>query len=198
MKKLSLLMFVLLSLVSVAFAQDKSAGEKKIGIVNISEVLNKYLRRSSLETKFKGESDKFEAKIKLKKEEIEQIRQDMTLSKDDGETEKLSLELLKAKRELELFGELNSEVMQREYVKAQLEMIKEIKKTIQDYGEENKYFLILQAQPKDVKQSNIQEALLTINLADVMYYDRGADISEKIIERLNARWKNSNPTTPSK
>lgn len=198
MKKLSLLVLVLFCLVSYSFAQDKGAVDKKIGIVNISEVLNKYLRRGTLEKKFKGDEDKFKDKIKTKKTEIDKLNQDLSSSQDVLERETLSLELLQAKRQLDLFIELNSEVMRRDYEKVQLEMISEIKKTIQDYGEENKYFLILQAQSNNGKQSNIQEALLTINLADVMYYDRAADISDKIIEKLNTRWSSANPTKPSK
>lgn len=168
------------------FAQDKT--DKKIGIVRVSEVLDKYKGRLEKEKEFKANQDKLISKMKDKRNEIEKLKEESINTDDDVEREKISLELLKAKKDLENFGELNQEVLQREYVKAQLEMIREIKKTIQDYGVENKFFLILQAQPSNAKQGNIQEALLNINLSDVMYYDANYDITDKIVELLNLRY----------
>jgi Skp family chaperone for outer membrane proteins len=190
MKKLFLLLVVLFFVTQYSFAQDKGLGDKKIGIVNISDVMNKYNRRADIEKKFKGDEEKFNKKIKEKKNDLDKLKEDLQKSEDDVEREKISIEMLKAKKELELWGDLNSEIIQRDIEKAQLEMIRDIKKTIQEYGVKNKYFLILQAQPANAKQSDMRTALLTINLADVMYYDTTYDITGDIVELINLKYAN--------
>ena len=187
MRLLVLSVFAFLVCLPSIFAQDTA--EKKIGIVNVSAVLNKYKGRIERENVFKATQEKLLSKLKDKQTEIDKLKEELMSTDDDVERESISLELLKAKKDYENFGELNQEVMQREFVKAQLEMIREIKKAIQDYGVENKFFLILQAQPGNVKQGNIQEALLNINLSDVMYYDANYDITDKIIDMLNIRYE---------
>lgn len=181
-----LFLLVLVNLSLVVLPQNKSTSEKRIGIVNVSEVLNKYLKKAELEKGWKTDQEKINEKLKQKNQEMETLREEFMKAEDDVEREKLSLELLKLKKEREFYMELNTERMEREIGKAQLEMIRDIKKTIQDYGEENKFFLILQTQPTNSKPNNLQEALLKINLADVMYYDKDYDITDKIIEKINA------------
>lgn len=188
MKKMFFLLVVFYLITQFSFAQDKGSADKKIGIVNISEVMNRYNRRTDLEKKFKGDEEKFNSKIKVKKNELEKLKEDLQKSEDDVEREKISIEMLKAKKELELWGELNSEIIQREIEKAQLEMIRDIKKTIQEFGVKNKYALILQAQPSNAKQYDMRTALLTINLADVMYYDTTYDITTEIVELINLKY----------
>ncbi len=183
------LLLVLFLTTQFSFAQDKGSVDKKIGIVNISEVMNRYNRRTDLEKKFKGDEEKFNGKIKVKKNELEKLKEDMQKAgEDEVEREKISIEMLKAKKELELWGELNSEIIQREIEKAQLEMIRDIKKTIQEFGVKNKFALILQAQPSNAKQYDMRTALLTINLADVMYYDTTYDITAEIVELINLKY----------
>lgn len=183
------LLLVLFLTTQFSFAQDKGSVDKKIGIVNISEVMNRYNRRTDLEKKFKGDEEKFNGKIKVKKNELEKLKEDMQKAgEDEVEREKISIEMLKAKKELELWGELNSEIIQREIEKAQLEMIRDIKKTIQEFGVKNKFALILQAQPSNAKQYDMRTALLTINLADVMYYDTTYDITLEIVELINLKY----------
>lgn len=183
-----LLLVVLVFITQFSFAQDKGSPEKKFGIVNISDVMNKYNKRADLEKRFKADEDKFNKKIKDKKNEQDKLKEDLQKSEDDLEREKISIEMLKAKKELELWGDLNSEIIQRDIEKAQLEMIRDIKKTIQEFGVQNKYFLILQAQPANAKQYDMRTALLTINLADVMYYDSTYDITQQIIDLINLKY----------
>jgi len=188
MKKMLFIIIVLFSTVQYSFAQDRGLADKKIGIVNISEVMNQYNRRADLEKKFKSDEEKFNAKIKAKKNDMDKLKEDMQKADDDVEKEKISIEMLKAKKELELWGELNSEIIQREIEKAQLEMIRDIKKTIQEFGVKNKYALILQAQPSNAKQYDMRTALLTINLADVMYYDTAYDITKEVVDLINIKY----------
>jgi Skp family chaperone for outer membrane proteins len=189
MKKIFFLLLVLINLSMVSFGQEKGTLDRKIGIVNVSEVLSKYSKRIDLEKGWKKDEEIFNGKVKEKSNEIEKLRQELSEATDDLDYEKISNDLTRKNKELKFYGELSQERMQREIGKFQLEMIRDIKKTIQDYGEENKFFLILQTRPINAKSSNnLQDAILMINLSDVMYYDKNYDITDKIVALINDRY----------
>ncbi len=184
MKKLVLLVMAFF-VFSVGFAQ-----EKKIAFVNVTEVLNKYQRKVDEEARFKKAEDEFAKDLKQRREEIEQLREELKSSDNEDDRAKIQWELVKATKAAEFFAEMHKERFQHEYVKVQLEMIKDVKKSISDYGEEKKYFLILQSEPQNIKYNNLQEAILQINLADVVYHDKAQEITGEIISRINLRYAN--------
>lgn len=199
MKKIVLIGLVLINICFSVYSEDKPNAEKRIGVVNVSEVLNKYKKRADKEKDWKVDEDKITEKMKQKNSEIESLKQEYNNADDDLDRERISIELLKANKDLKFYAELNSERMQKEMGKATLEMIRDIRKTIQDYGEEKKYFLILQSRPINTKTSNLQEAILMINLSDVMYYNKDYDITDEIIKLINIRYELSKKaSTPSK
>lgn len=199
MKKIVLIGLILINICFNVYAEDKPNVEKRIGVVNVSEVLNKYKKRADKEKDWKVDEDRITEKMKQKNSEIEALKQEYNNADDDLDRERISIELLKANKDLKFYGELNSERMQKEIGKATLEMIRDIRKTIQDYGEEKKYFLILQSRPINTKTNNLQEAILMINLSDVMYYNKDYDITEEIIKLINIRYELSKKAaTPSK
>lgn len=199
MKKIVLIGLILINICFNVYAEDKPNVEKRIGVVNVSEVLNKYKKRADKEKDWKVDEDRITEKMKSKNSEIEALKQEYNNADDDLDRERISIELLKANKDLKFYAELNTERMQKEMGKATLEMIRDIRKTIQDYGEEKKYFLILQSRPINTKTNNLQEAILMINLSDVMYYNKDYDITEEIIKLINIRYELSKKAaTPSK
>lgn len=199
MKKIILIGFILINNCFNIYAEDKPNVEKRIGVVNVSEVLNKYKKRADKEKDWKVDEDRITEKMKQKNSEIEALKQEYNNADDDLDRERISIELLKANKDLKFYAELNTERMQKEMGKATLEMIRDIRKTIQDYGEEKKYFLILQSRPINTRTNNLQEAILMINLSDVMYYNKDYDITEEIVKLINIRYELSKKAaTPSK
>lgn len=206
MKKILVVLLVLINFSLNSFGQDKDKGlaDRKIGIVNVSEVYAKYLRKVDLEKGWKLDNAAINEKIKAKNNALEKLKEEFSLADDELDKEKIWNDLKKGDKELKFFVELNEERIQRDISKCQLEMIQEIKKTIQDYGEINRFFLILQTRPINSKEkTNLQEAILMINLSDVMYYDKNYDITDKIIVMINDRWaalnsKNTDKKTPNK
>lgn len=163
--------------VCTTFAQGTAApGEYKIGIVDLQRALDGYKRNEAevakLQKEFEstqGELDKLKAALEAKGKAFEAEKD--KLSEDDRAQRASELE----QEAIAYDGELRQATAELNEKKASLKqsLLKDLVAVIQQIGTEEKYHLILEADPE--------------TRTGVMYHATSMDITSKVIERLNKK-----------
>ncbi|PCJ56216.1 MAG: hypothetical protein COA79_19370 [Planctomycetota bacterium] len=168
------------------FSQDK----KKIAFVDLTKVMQVYKKRIDFAADLKKTKAKFKVALENRYKKLKQISIDIKESTDEEEVLELQFLGMKGEKELKFFQELNNARLAMEYQKQYLELISDIKKAINDYGEEKSFFMILQTHPPMPKNEEAKKALMQMNVADVLYHNAEYDISKAIYNKLNQRYEN--------
>jgi len=168
------------------FSEDK----KKIAFVNLSEVMKVYKKRIDFAAQLKRTKTKIKVELENRYKKLKQISKDIKESTDEEEILELQFLGMKSEKRLKFFQELNNDRLAMRYQQQYLELISDIKKTINDYGDEKGFFMILQTHPPMPKNKEAKKALMQMNVADVLYHNAEYDISKAIYTKLNKRYEN--------
>ncbi len=146
-----------------------SAGEIKIGYINLGKTLDEYKKTEESEKSLEEKLDKKEKERKKLVDEIRKLKDEMVLLSDKGKEEKQPVIDEKIKNLQEFDTELRGELQQERDEKLR-EIMSEIDKVIQDYGKKHGY---------------------TVILGDRMlvYGDESVEITREIIDILNKKYK---------
>ncbi len=169
-----------------AGAQETAeAGEEKeapkIGCVDIGKIFEGYEGTKNLDVELKKiESEKKEQKQELIKE-IQKLKEKVKFFSNNGKAEKQKEIEIKVK-ELQNFDfQLRQELTRERRKKLQAAMVR-IENAIREYGESNHYDLIL-------------NSVSFGGLKNVYYAKEGLDLSDKVIDILNAKYESRKPVT---
>lgn len=142
----------------------------KIGYVNLGKIFDEYDKTKEYDktlevkgTEKQKERDKLVSDIKRLKDELE-------LLSDKGKEEKQS-QIDSKVTELKKFDTEVRETLTRQRDNFLKEIIKEIYATVEEYGQKEKYTMIIRSEGM------------------VIYGDKGVDMTEQIIKVLNERYK---------
>ncbi len=150
--------------------------QQKIAFVDNAEVVSKFNKKVNFEKKFQAKIEKFNKKADSFQQAIQieaQLFQakSASMSKKKAETEYQALLQKKQMQDYQLRAEEQS--LQAEGQKEIDTLVKQVKAFVKDYGKNNGYTYILGAN----------------DAGSVMYGAEGNDITEVIIEALNAENK---------
>ena len=144
-----------------------SAGEIKIGYINLGKTLDEYKKTEESEKSLEEKLDQKEKERKKLVDEIRKLKDEMVLLSDKGKEEKQPVIDEKIKNLQEFDTELRNELKQeRDEMIRDIE--REIGKIIRDYAEKRGYTVIL-------------------NDLVAVYWDETIDITQDIIDILNKK-----------
>lgn len=163
----SLVLFFLLSLVSISNAQDAI----KVGVVDLLKALNESDQGKKSIAEIDSIKKSKQTTIDEKGKKIEQLKADL-----DKQASILSAEAKKSKEEeierlIREFQRLVSDAtaeLQKKQREVEVEMIKEFRVIITKVGEEEKFSFIVEASE-----------------GGLLYHDKAIDITDKVIKRFN-------------
>ncbi len=163
----SLVLFFLLSLVSISNAQDAI----KVGVVDLLKALNESDQGKKSIAEIDSIKKSKQTTIDEKAKKIEQLKADL-----DKQASILSAEAKKSKEEeierlIREFQRLVSDAtaeLQKKQREVEVEMIKEFRVIITKVGEEEKFSFIVEASE-----------------GGLLYHDKAIDITDKVIKRFN-------------
>lgn len=205
---------LVLGMVASALTQVQAADERRIGVVNVSRVFNAYQKvkdvQERMEKLFEAERNNIQKEgLDLKKwqdrlsVETRDPKKDMNLFK---ELQRFEL----AKMELDVrFQNLALEVEKKRKEEMKV-VLNDIKASIRAVGTGDKFDLVLRApefedefdpakQPND-QQNEMQSAAELVRKFrenPVLFFNQGVDVTQKVIDKLNADYKAAGPATPA-
>lgn len=178
----------LMTLVNHSFAQNESAapaagaaaapGQYKIGIVELQTVMDAYKKQEAEVAKLKSETDKVDADLKAKVEAWQKKQKDFTDKRDtlDQNVARSTEESLhKEYVELQSQTRLAEEQLERRKNLLKRDLLQDIIKTVESIGVRENYHLIMESDPN--------------TRTGVLYFASGLNITQKVVEQLNAQYK---------
>lgn len=191
--KIMLVVILLSFLVALGrnFSSVKAAGEAgtslKIAVVNIEEVFNHYQKRALLDEDLAAWQSDRQKEMEAKRKELETLQARIeNLAPGSQERIKAEEELFKKRLGLDTSRQL----ILKQAGKKQLDYFREIWQdiyfVIARYGEEEGFDLILKSDERRLDSPLFTELQYNIHRTLVLYNSSQVDISQKIIDLLNA------------
>ncbi|MBM4078211.1 MAG: OmpH family outer membrane protein [Planctomycetes bacterium] len=173
---------------SLCMGQDAKPG-LKIGVVNLTEVFDKYKKREDLEGRLKGERKKKLDIMREKRKEIDKLQEEVQLYDLGAEARrKAEEELDKKKVEYEGYRKLAEDGWLKQYMESTQQLYVEIRDELDKLGREEKFDLILKVEDRDVRSETINILQLKIELRTLLYHDDKLNVTAKMIKRLNDKY----------
>jgi Skp family chaperone for outer membrane proteins len=161
----------------------------RLAVCDVSSVFNKYQRASDLSIEFNGRRDRVKAeddeKLKQMDAQAAMIKELATGSKKyDEEVEKLQ----KMDAERQVWRKIQEQTVMRDYRLATEQMYNEINTTIAAVAKEQGFDIVLYRDSVELNSETPTELLGKIALRKVLYNDPSLDITDQVIERVNATY----------
>ncbi len=173
-----------------AIPQEVIANELKIGIVDINEIFDKYEKRKDLDQQLKEMEVSYKKEIEDKKKAMIDLSEETQLLDLGSETRNKNMEVLERKNiELEGYAKLAEKQLTKRYKDAFEKIYEEISIEVEAFGKENNYSLIIKKENADLQSNQISDLQFKIGIRTVLYNSDRVDVTTKVTDRLNARFK---------
>ncbi len=173
-----------------AIPQEVIANELKIGIVDINDIFDKYDKRKDLDQQLKEMEVNYKKEIEDKKKAMIDLSEETQLLDLGSETRNKNMEILERKNiELEGYAKLAEKQLTKRYKDAFEKIYEEISIEVEAFGKENNYSLIIKKENTDLQSNQISDLQFKIGIRTVLYNSDRVDVTTKVTDRLNARFK---------
>ena len=173
-----------------AIPQEVIANELKIGIVDINDIFDKYEKRKDLDQQLKEMEVSYKKEIEDKKKAMIDLSEETQLLDLGSETRNKNMEVLERKNiELEGYAKLAEKQLTKRYKDAFEKIYEEISIEVEAFGKENNYSLIIKKENADLQSNQISDLQFKIGIRTVLYNSDRVDVTTKVTDRLNARFK---------
>lgn len=212
-----LLCVVAILMGTMALSMDvRAAEERRIGVVNVSRVFNSF-------QKVKDVQEKMEKLFETQRNNIQKDGLDLKKWQDrlsvDPRDPKTNIEMFQEIQRFELtkmqldirFQNLAKDV-EKQRKEEMKQVLNDIKAAIRNVGLAEKFDLVLRAPEfddefdpnkaaeKKKEEDELQSAAELVRKFrenPVMYFSQGVDVTQKVVDRLNADYKANSPAAPS-
>ena len=160
--------------------------EIKIGVVDISTVFDKYIKRIALDKQLKDIERLHENTIDRKQNAIMLLREEMELLDMGSKTRMGKEEAIQEKSiEIEVYAKFAEQNLLKKY-KEFFEIIYfDVSREVEIYGKKNKFDLVLKKEKPELKSNEIRDLQFKIGINTVLYYSNAVDITSQIIKKIN-------------
>ena len=158
----------------------------KIGVVDISTVFNKYLKRIAFDKQLKDIEKQYEKTIDGKRNTIMLLREEVELLDMGSKTRTEQEDAIQEKSiEIEVYAKFAEQNLLQKY-KEYFEIIYvDVSKAVETYGEKNSFGLVLKKEKPELKSNEISDLQFKIGINTVLYYSSTVDITPQIIKNIN-------------
>lgn len=168
--------------------------ELKVAVVNLKHCFDstRYKAVQDAEARYRDYVDKlsreveqFDKKIKEKDEELKVLQ---GVGNQDG------LQLALQERGLlayqrKMTAEFNQQKAMYEYQKIQMDLYNGIRRVIAEYAAAQGYDLVFKVDELQLEESSGESVSKRINYRPVLYHNTALDITDKVLEQLNAQYQ---------
>lgn len=164
--------------------------EVKVGVVNLNKVFDQYDKRKELENDFRDIRTRSEEVLKTKQDEAMALRDEIQLLEAGSTARKKKEEDME---KLLLYLQIEDEVARKNLAKAEKdfyeELFQDINTVVEEVGKKEGFDLILKKEDVDTKSADLVELRLKIGIGTVLYFSNALDVTDKVVESLNRRYK---------
>jgi len=185
------LVFVLLASTTIMNINPVNANAEgfKIGIVDISEVFDKYDKRTDLDQDWKDLEKEFKDEINKKRKEMIDLKEETQLLDLGSETRRKNEDMWERKNvELEGYAKYAERQLLKKMKTFFEQIYGEAVKKVEEIGESEGYDLILKKQEPELNRGQISDLQLKIGIRTVLYHSKAVDITAIVIEHLNSEY----------
>ena len=182
MKRISILFAAVVIGISVIAIGAAAQNQFKLGVVDTQKVFEGYKAAQSANETLKSATDKLRAQLEKLREEIRTMEERLTKQKlflDNPQTESIQNDIRMKQQEYQRELEIGQESIAAKEKELVEPILKEIEILIKEIGTDGGYNLIL------------EKRLVTL------YVDPSYDLTETVIQTLNERYEEANPSDPS-
>ncbi|HHT9119640.1 MAG TPA: OmpH family outer membrane protein [Candidatus Hypogeohydataceae bacterium YC41] len=178
-------LFLVVSLPATGLSKDL-----KVGVVNLNKIFEQYDKRKELEEDFRNIKSKAEDTLKSKQEEAVSLRDEIQLLEVGSPARKKKEEDME---KLLLYLQVEDEMARKNLAKSEKdfyeELFQDINVVVADVGKKEAFDLILKKEDVDPKSADLLELRLKIGIGTVLYFSNALDITDKVVESLNRKYK---------
>jgi Skp family chaperone for outer membrane proteins len=163
------------------------AEDFKIGVVDISNVFEKYQKRIDMDQKLKEQEKGFQDEINKKRKEIIDLDEETQLLDLGSESRSNNENMLERKNvELEGYAKFAERQLLKKYKGFFENIYEEVVQKVEEIGKQEGFDLIIKKEESDLKSGQISDLQFKIGIRTVLYHSDSVDITSDVIENLNA------------
>ena len=188
------------AIVLISLGQPGTAPATTVAIVNVPAVSERYKKTGDLETKFEQRRVKFVQQREELQEKVERTKRSLNeefkpgTAEFDGRRKQLAL----SSTELEWFVETEGRKIEQELARSLRTIFDDIHAVIRKVAEQRDIDVVLAAdQLPPEPPTNTTQVRQQIILQKVLYWNPRVDLTDAVVERLNAEYAASQPSSPS-
>ncbi len=174
---------------SVHAKESDTARGLKVGIVDLSNVLEKYEKWKVFNAQIQEQGKQYQKTINDKKKELVSLNEKIQLLDLGSEARKKDEEAFDKKNlELESYAKFAERSMTRKTKDYFESLYTEICKEIESIGKREQYDLIIKKQEPELQSGGMPELQLQVAIKAVLYNSDALDITNKVIDNLNKKY----------
>ncbi len=182
-------LFMLSLALLVALPAAQAEEPLKIGYVNLTKVLKEYDRRKEMENDLRNVTLSLRRDLESRMARINRYRDEIEqLAAGSEERRALEDEARAALARYQQASQENQEMFDRQSALMMTELYEDILRQVEALAEEEEYDMVLKNQVSELEPMSHDQAVLQISQRVVLYSKPEHDISEALIERLNAAY----------
>ncbi|MGR3318964.1 MAG: OmpH family outer membrane protein [Candidatus Anammoxibacter sp.] len=160
--------------------------ELKIGVVDISAVFDKYLKRIAFDKQLKDTEKHYEKDIDIKRNAIMLLKEEVELLDMGSKTRMEKEDAIREKSiEIEVYAKFAEQNLLQKYKECFQIIYIDVCKAVETYGEKNSFELVLKKEKPELKSNEISDLQFKIGINTVLYYSNAVDITPQIIKNIN-------------
>ncbi len=168
---------------------NAEAEDFKLGVVDISDVFEKYQKRVDMDQKLKEQETGFQDEINKKRKEIIDLDEETQLLDLGSEGRGKNENLLERKNvELEGYAKFAERQLLKKYKGFFEGIYEEVVLKVEEIGKQDGFDLIIKKEESDLKSGQISDLQFKIGIRTVLYHSDSVDITLDVIESLNASY----------
>ncbi len=168
---------------------NAEAEDFKIGIVDISNVFEKYQKRIDLDQELKEQEKGFQDEVNKKRKEIIDLDEETQLLDLGSESRSNNESLLERKNvELEGYAKFAERQLLKKYKNFFENIYQEVVQKVEEIGKQECFVLIIKNEESDLKSGEISDLQFKIGIRTVLYHSDSVDITLDVIDTLNASY----------
>lgn len=158
----------------------------KVAVVDLADVFDRYQKSEVLEKDINRQRDEYEKQAVDRRTEINRLNEELKQLKETSESfQERKLEISRKMAELQTLTKQWREDLDKQYDDYTSQLLEEIDREIQAYGQREGYTLIFKKErPQPDTPRNVQ-----VQLRGVLYHAPALEITDKIVELVNVKYQ---------
>lgn len=158
----------------------------KIGVINVTEVLENSQKHKDWQTKMQAERAEIEKEFAKMKEELEALQANLKLlTAGSADYLKLQSDFLQKKAVMDAKDEFYRAKVESEMQKWTEELYQKLLKVVEEVATQKGLDMVMSDESLDLPAPSLRDFMLTIKTKKMLYHNKNYDITTDALEALN-------------